>query len=103
MAIELPAEVRRKLAHLDEQGSRWLSELPNLIHDVERRWSITVGRPMSGGTAAFIARARTSAGTDAILKVMIPGEDYAGQLHTLTQAQSRGYVRLYAHDTERCC
>jgi streptomycin 6-kinase len=99
--IEVPALVRQKVAHLGEQGERWLAGLPGLIADVERLWSITVGRPLTGGTASYVARARTTDGHDAVLKLAIPGQDFARQVYTIANANGRGYVCLLAHDNER--
>lgn len=57
--VVVPPVVRRKAAQLGDAGAAWLSGLPDLIEDLERLWSITFGAPLSGGTASYVARART--------------------------------------------
>ncbi|MHB8298027.1 MAG: hypothetical protein ACYDDW_05545, partial [Dermatophilaceae bacterium] len=47
--------VREKAAQLGDAGAAWLSGLPELIADLERRWSVTTGEPLTGGTAAYVA------------------------------------------------
>ncbi|MHB8301059.1 MAG: hypothetical protein ACYDDW_21465, partial [Dermatophilaceae bacterium] len=42
--------VREKAAQLGDAGAAWLSGLPELIADLERRWSVTTGEPLTGGT-----------------------------------------------------
>ncbi|RAY14127.1 aminoglycoside phosphotransferase [Actinomadura craniellae] len=99
---ELPVAVRRRAAHLGEQGARWLAELPDRVAELRRQWSIeVVGAPLPGGTAAYVARARTRDGRDAILKIALPAPENAGQIRVLAAARGRGYVRLLAHDAGR--
>ena len=50
----MPAVVRNKA--LAAGAAQWLEDLPDLVADLEREWSITVGRPYDGATEAFVAR-----------------------------------------------
>jgi hypothetical protein len=54
--------VRRKAEALGDLGEAWLAGLGDLITDLEERWSVRVEQPLSGGTSAYVARARTPAG-----------------------------------------
>jgi streptomycin 6-kinase len=92
---------RRKSGFLGAQGQEWLSGLAGLIADLEGRWSITVGEPMAGGTSSYVAQVRTDDGGAAVLKIAIPGLDFAQQVRTLVQAQGRAYVRVLAADVGR--
>jgi streptomycin 6-kinase len=98
--VEVPEVVRQRVALLGEEGARWLTGLADLVAGLERRWSISVGAPLAGGGAAFVARATSADGHDAVLKVAIPGEDVARQARTLAGARGRGYVLLLASDLE---
>lgn len=93
--------VRRKALALGPRGAEWLAGLPDLVAELERRWSITVGPPCSGGSAAYVARARTVDGRDAVVKLAVPAPGVARQVRTIEAARGRGYVRLLAHDVER--
>jgi streptomycin 6-kinase len=99
--IQLQDVVRRKVAHLGPRGEEWLAGLPGLVDDLARRWSITIGPPLSGGTASYVARARTADGQDAVLKLAVPEHDFGGQVRTLGDAGGHGYVRLLAHDVDQ--
>ncbi|MET9023250.1 aminoglycoside phosphotransferase family protein [Actinopolymorpha sp. NPDC004070] len=99
--IQLQDVVRRKVAALGPQGEAWLAGLPGLVDDLARRWSITIGRPLSGGTASYVTRVRTADGRDAVLKIAIPQLDFAGQVRTIVDADGHGYVRVLAHDVDR--
>ena len=98
----VPLVVRQRAGHLGAAGEAWLAGLGELVADLERRWSITVGEPIAGGSAAYVARARTADGRDAVLKLEPPDPDLhtAGQVRTLEAARGDGYAMLLAHDLE---
>lgn len=100
-AAKIPRLVRQKALRLGRRGEQWLASLPDLVADLERAWAITVGEPLAGGTASYVARARTAAGAESVLKIAIPEYGFADQARTLANAQGRGYVRLLACDFER--
>jgi streptomycin 6-kinase len=93
--------VRLKAASLGAAGLRWLAGLPDLVAELEERWSVHVERSLSGGTAAFIGAARAADGSPSVLKLCVPDPDFGDEIGTLDRAQGRGYVRLLAHDTDR--
>ncbi|MGW7073600.1 aminoglycoside phosphotransferase family protein [Streptomyces sp. NPDC054855] len=99
--VEVQPLVRQKARSLGAVGERWLAGLPGLLGDLERRWSIEVGPSLPGGSASYVARARTREGRDAVLKVALPAPDFPSQVRTLRLAEGRGYVRLLAHDLGR--
>lgn len=98
--VVLPPVVHEKAAQLGDVGAAWLSGLPALIDDLERRWSITFGESLNGGTASYVARTRTADGRDAVVKLSVPDPAFTRQIRTLAAARGRGYVRLLAHDEE---
>ncbi len=99
--VELNPVVRERAAQLGDIGTAWASALPDLIADLELRWAITIGEPLGGGTAAYVARARTADGEDAVVKLAVPDPEFARQIRTLAAAQGAGYVRLLAYAAER--
>lgn len=99
--VQVPGFVRQRVLHLGQRGKQWLAELPDVIALLERRWEITVGQALTGGTGSYVARARTAAGSDAILKIAIPEVGFADELRVLASAQGHSYVRLLAYDRER--
>jgi streptomycin 6-kinase len=97
--LEVPEKVRRNAGLMGEPGYAWLAGLPNHITDLEQRWGITVGQPKRRGSEAFVAEARTSGGSDVIVKVVIPGIDPTRQeLRILRAAHGVGYARLIRGD-----
>jgi streptomycin 6-kinase len=86
---------------MGESGAAWVAGLPALIADVERDWSITVGRPLPGGSSSYVARAMLQDGSSAVLKLPLVEEGLAQQTATLDLADGRGYARLLRADLDR--
>ncbi|MEV8321040.1 aminoglycoside phosphotransferase family protein [Streptomyces sp. NPDC059900] len=81
----------------------WVERLPALVARLEADWSITVGRPYTGGSGAFVAEATRADGTSAVLKVLVPGlgNDSAHEATVLRMAGGEGCPALYLHDAGR--
>lgn len=93
--------VKQKALHSGPEGVQWLADLPRLVAELERHWSVAVEASLSGGSAAYVARVRTQDGRRAVLKLAAPGEDFGAQARTLADAGGRGYVELLARDADR--
>jgi streptomycin 6-kinase len=98
--LKVPALVRQKAASLGRDGEAWLAGLPEVLSDLEKRWSMTVGEALAGGTAAFVARAQTADGGEVVLKVALPDPLFRVQAQVLERARGRGYARLLGADLE---
>jgi streptomycin 6-kinase len=84
-------------------AEQWLNDLPELIADLERDWSISVGRPYSDPTEAFVAEATLADGTPAVLKLVIPrdGDHAAHEAAVLRLTGGDGCVRMLREDLPR--
>lgn len=98
--LRVPSLVRQKALHLGRQGEQWLADLPGVIAHLEHMWSLTVGEPLTGGSASYVARARTAEGRDAVLKIAIPQQGFVDQMRAIASAQGHGYVGLLGYDLE---
>jgi streptomycin 6-kinase len=94
--------VRARLATLGAEGVAWESRLPQTLAELESLWSVRLGRPLPGGSAAYVAQATTTAGETRVVKVALPDDDLVAQARTLAAADGRGYARLHAFDASRC-
>ena len=101
MSFEVPEVVRNKA--LSAGAGAWLDELPALVADLEREWSITVGRPYAGGTEAFVAEATLDDGTDAVLKLLVPRAAGAAsnEVTVLRLTNGEGCAELLRDDARR--
>lgn len=99
--IDVPDPVRRSVESQGPVGRSWLAALPDLVDDLCRGWSLTLGEALEGGKWSYVAPARTADGTDAVLKVALPTPRFATQVDTIRAAAGRGYVLLYEADPAR--
>lgn len=97
----LPEVVRNRA--LAAGAEAWLDGLPELVAELEREWELRVGRPLSGGTEAFVAEVALSDGGPAVLKLLVPhlGDAARRELRVLELAEGRGCARLLRGDVER--
>jgi streptomycin 6-kinase len=97
----LPDPVRRKA--LAAGAARWLRDLPGLVAGLERDWSITVGRPFTDSTEAFVAAATRADGSPVVLKVLIPRHYAAArdEMTVLRLCAGEGCARLDESDEAR--
>jgi streptomycin 6-kinase len=97
----VPPVVRNKA--LAAGAGRWLRDLPGLITELERDWSVTVGRSYEDPTEAFVAEATRDDGTPAVLKVHIdrPGAHAVNEITVLRLADGAGCARLLVADAAR--
>ena len=99
--LSVPAVVRAKA--LAAGAASWLDALPGLIADLQRDWSITVGRPYETSTEAFVAQASLADGTPAVLKLMVPrpGDHVRNEITVLRLTAGDGCARLLRDDEAR--
>ncbi len=80
----------------------WIEGLQSLVAELERRWSITVGRRYDDSTEAFVAEATLDDGSPAVLKLLVPraGDAARNEITVLRLADGVGCARLLQADDE---
>jgi len=79
----------------DSEQRVWIAELPFIVENLARRWSLQVGRPFQpGGAASWVAPARTAAGERVVLKVGWWHEEARHEADGLRAWAGQGAVRL---------
>jgi streptomycin 6-kinase len=101
LRVKVPEVVRNKAVAAG--AAQWLDELPRMIADVEREWSLTVGRAFDDATEAFVADATLADGTRAVLKLVVPrtGDAARHEITVLRLADGEGCARLLRDDVSR--
>jgi len=92
-SIEVPEIVRAKALAATGGGS-WLRDLPDRVADRCDRWDLTVAEPLSGGTAAWVARVVRSGDSAAVVKLPVPDAANGRTTRRLLEADGRGFVRV---------
>lgn len=85
-------------------AAHWVDQLPGLVAQLADRWHFTPVRPLDGATEALVLEVLLDDGGPAVLKLVIPRQDFdaAGSEITVLQlAGGEGCPRLLAHDRDR--
>lgn len=103
--LVVPDLVRQRALSNGRAGREWLDALPGVVRDLARRWELTLGPAIEGGTASFVASAVAADDRPCVLKVaMSLGLDeqlgFARSVHAHRLAAGRGCVALLAHDDD---
>ncbi|MDQ3768196.1 MAG: aminoglycoside phosphotransferase family protein [Actinomycetota bacterium] len=70
--LEMPRNLLRTLEDDDGRSARraWMADLPLIVNDLARRWSLDLDRPFQpGGSTSWVAPVRDPAGERLVLKV----------------------------------
>jgi streptomycin 6-kinase len=99
---DVPAALARNAVEVwGDVGRRWLDDLPLLVDETLRGWSLRLERPLTM-TFHWVAAVRRDDGTPAVLKLAVPGSDHqAVEAVVLGAWDGRGAVPLLAHDPDR--
>jgi streptomycin 6-kinase len=110
MAGGIPVDfARMTVTRSGVAGRAWLDRLPDILDTYARRWGLTLGAPMIPLSYNYVVPARCADGMAAILKVCVPGGEFARQAAALRLFDGEGAARLLACDpgdeallVERC-
>ena len=81
-----------------EQGRAWLAQLPDLVADCARRWSLTVHSPAADLSYNFVVPATRADGTAVILKIGVINPELLSEIEALKLYDSQGIARLLEAD-----
>ncbi|HEU5377628.1 MAG TPA: aminoglycoside phosphotransferase family protein [Ktedonobacteraceae bacterium] len=100
----VPERVRLRAEQSSPQTRQWLKDLPGLLADLEQVWELSIGQPLSGGSAAYVAPVTTANG-NAIIKIAMPSQPgsygFQQEMETLLRADGHGYAHVFKFDFER--
>jgi len=101
MALRIPERLAINCRKTPERAA-WLKRLPNVLRNLERRWSLTLGAPFDDGevSCAWVAPVVRKDGTCAVLKLGMPHKEGEHELHGLRFWNGDPTVRLLAGDDE---
>jgi streptomycin 6-kinase len=100
--MALPARFVRTLHEVfPDRGPAWLSQLPALVAQIERRWSIQVGPPFANLSYNYVAPARRADGSEAVLKLGLPNPELLSEIEALRLYDGRGIARLLQAEPEQ--
>ncbi len=97
----LPAGFVRRIAEqYGKPGEQWLRNAPRIAAYCETRWSIRTGRLLSL-SGHYMVEAVLADGTEAVLKLGVPGKAIRSELEALQAFSGRGCIRLLNAEADR--
>lgn len=101
MAIRIPVEVAANCRRTPER-SAWLDRLPEVVKQLERRWSLAQDVPLVGEdpSCAYVEAVLRADGTHAVLKIGMPHMEQQHEVDGLRFWAGDPTVRLLASDDE---
>jgi len=95
-----PALARNAVGVWGEDGRRWLEDLPRIVDDTLRRWSLRLEHPLPM-SFHWVAAVTAGDGTPGVLKLAVPGSDHQPvEAATLRAYAGGGAVRLLDYEPE---
>jgi len=104
--VAVPERLMISIRALGPAGSRWLEDLPDILASLAADWSISYGRPLGGGNAAYVTEAVAADGRPVVAKLALPaGVDgfapFEQELQALRLAGGNPYAELIRYDLSR--
>jgi len=80
------------------RGKAWLDSLPDLIATCSVRWRCAVQAPFDVRGVNYVAPVNLSNGTEAVLKLCVPGKECEHEINVLRHYAGRAMCRLLESD-----
>ena len=99
MALKIPGSLAANCRKTSERAA-WLDRLPDVLRNLERRWSLTLGAPFDDEevSCSWVAPVALVDGTSAVLKLGMPHMECAHELQGLRFWDGDPTVRLLKAD-----
>ena len=93
--------VQTAVAIYGEAGAAWARSVPDAVAALAGEWGLTVSPPFPGLSYNVVLPVETADGRRAVLKVCLPGHEFATEAAALRLFGGRGMARLLRADAAR--
>ena len=76
-----------------EKGEKWLIDFQELIHECEERWQLKIMPPFDL-SYNFVAPAIRNDGSEVVIKLTVPGEEFLSEVEALILFNGHGVARI---------
>ncbi|WP_141433883.1 aminoglycoside phosphotransferase family protein [Bacillus sp. 03113] len=99
--IQLPNQFVQTIKDVHKhKAEKWLADFDQLIEDCEKRWDMKVLAPFDL-SYNFVAPAKRKDGTDVVIKLVVPSEEFLSEVEALTLFNGNGMVKIIDVDLEK--
>jgi streptomycin 6-kinase len=94
--------IPEKLKWLDrnDDGKRWLADLPNRVSELAHLWKLEIGEPYDGANVSYVLPVLRGV-DELVLKMQWPHDECAYEADALRVWNGDGSVMLLEHDIQR--
>lgn len=84
-------------------GRKWLNDLPQIIAEIEKSWSVKTEKPFQNLSYNYVAPCIRADGSDAVLKIALPldSPEIFNEARFLKMTNGNGAVKLFEVDENR--
>lgn len=99
--IHLPSKFVKTITAIHkEKGEKWLVNFDRLIAHCEERWKMKIMPPFDL-SYNFVAPAKADDGTDLVIKLTVPNDEFLSEVSALKEFNGNGMVTLIDSDLEK--
>ncbi|RBW67579.1 aminoglycoside phosphotransferase family protein [Bacillus taeanensis] len=99
--IRLPKQFVKTIKDVHkEKAEKWLKDFDRLIYDCEKRWQMEIMSPFAL-SYNFVAPAMLKDGTEIVIKLVVPGEEFLAEVEALKLFDGNGIVKIIDVDIEK--
>lgn len=99
--IHLPSKFIKTIRYIyKEKGEKWLTDFDSLINYCEDRWKMRIMPPFEL-SYNFVAPAILEDGTNIVIKLTVPNEEFFSEVATIKEYNGRGMVAFIDCDLEK--
>ena len=100
--LSLPTSFKeRVVSTFGHPGEIWISNLPTLIGECEKRFNIKIGKSFAHLFFNVIAGATQADGRELVIKLCVPNNEVVNEINTLKFMRGHGIVKLLGSDSQR--
>jgi streptomycin 6-kinase len=101
MAVRIPERLAANCSKTQERAE-WLTRLPDVVEELQRRWTLTLDFPFDGEevSCSYVAAAVQTDGTPAVLKIGMPHMEAKHEIAGLRFWDGNPTVQLLAADDD---
>ena len=97
----LPEATRARAEAAGDAGRRWMLDLDETVRRLADGWNLNIGDALPGGSESLVLAVSQQDGTDAVLKIRMPGDDdFEGEARAYELARGRGLATLFARSDD---
>ena len=85
---------------MGDARARWLGQVPDMLRELEQRWSLKLGEPYAGASCSWVAPVTQADGTSAALKLGMPHMEGEHEIDGLRFWNGDPTVHILAFDEE---